>query len=111
MLAKLAYENENLQRAACFHATSATEADGFRDYGVTKPIAVIPNGLSKAWIDSRGDGSRFRAEYGINDETRIVLYVGRVTPVKNLEMLLEAMAAMRSDLRGWQLVVAGPDEF
>ena len=110
-LAKVAYETENLRDAACFHATARPEADGLLRYGVRRPIAVVPNGLSDAWIGSAGDGSRFRAHYGLPSDARILLYVGRITPVKNLEMLLGAMAAHRTMLRDWLLVVAGKDEF
>jgi glycosyltransferase involved in cell wall biosynthesis len=112
-LARIAYENRNFRETACFHATALSEAEGFRGYGVRPPVAVIPNGLSNAWTDSVGYGDRFRVKFGLPQDARILLYVGRVTPVKNLEMLLVAMAAAmdRGDLHGWLLVVVGADEF
>lgn len=110
-LAKAAYERENLREAACFHALAEPEADGLRRYGVRRPIAVIPNGVSAEWIDRAGSGSRFRVRYALPEGVRIMLYVGRITPVKNLAALVRAMARSRKLLRGWLLVVAGTDEF
>lgn len=110
-LALLGYEAENMRDAACFHATAQPEAEGFRAYGIRNPIALIPNGLSESWIESRGDARRFRNAYGVPAESRILLYMGRVTPVKNLEMVIGALAARRSLLDGWILLIAGSDEF
>jgi glycosyltransferase involved in cell wall biosynthesis len=112
-LARIAYENRNFRETACFHATALPEAEEFRRYGVRRPVAVISNGLSNAWTDSEGHGSRFRVKCGLPAGARVLLYVGRVTPVKNLEMLVAAMAvAMHTgDLHGWLLVVVGADEF
>lgn len=110
-IAKIAYESKNFREAACFHATAQPEAENFLRYGIRRPIAVVPNGLSGAWIGSEGSGARFRTQYGLPDDVQILLYLGRITPVKNLEMLLAAMARNRDALRDWLLVLAGADEF
>jgi glycosyltransferase involved in cell wall biosynthesis len=110
-IAKAAYEARNFREAACFHATAQPEAESFLRYGIRRPIAVVPNGLSNAWIDSEGSGARFRTQYALPADVRILLYLSRITPVKNLEMFLMAMARDRGALRDWLLVLAGPDEF
>jgi glycosyltransferase involved in cell wall biosynthesis len=110
-IALAAYEAENLRNAACFHATAQPEVDGFIRYGVRRPIALVPNGVADAWIDSVGDGARFRLRHGLKPGVKILLYMGRITPVKNLAMLLEAMAIDRGALNDWLLVIAGTDEF
>jgi poly(glycerol-phosphate) alpha-glucosyltransferase len=110
-LASLAYENENLQNAACMHATSLPEMEGFVRYGVDRPIALIPNGFPEGWISTDNGAERFRTQFGVADDMRIMLYVGRVTPVKNLVAFLEAMAMQREKLARWVLFVVGKDEF
>ncbi len=52
--------------------------------------------------------ARVRARYGLGD--RVILYVGTIEPRKNLPRLIEAFARRRrtGELRGHQLVCAGP---
>lgn len=45
-LAGLAFERANLAGASCLHALNDAEAKAARAYGVTGPIAVIPNGVA-----------------------------------------------------------------
>ena len=40
-----------------------------------------------------------------------MLYLGRISPVKNLCMLVKVMAGMGDTLQNWLLVIAGKDEF
>jgi glycosyltransferase involved in cell wall biosynthesis len=110
-LALFAYERQNLRKAACLHATSETEVTDFRDFGLSNPIAVIPNGASATWLDSHGDGHRFRQKYGIRSGRRILLFLSRITPKKGLPILLQALDRIRGDFSSWQLVIAGSDEF
>lgn len=110
-LARWGYENANFSGAACFHATSALEYRDFREYGLRCPVACIPNGVKDEWLASTGDGARFRAKYGIEPGRRILLFMGRLTPVKNLVRLVEAWAATGTTARDWVLVLAGAAEF
>ena len=57
------------------------------EYGVTRPIHVIPTGMTEDRFVP-GDGARFRAAYGIAADQRVVLNVGRVAHEKNLSFLL-----------------------
>jgi glycosyltransferase involved in cell wall biosynthesis len=110
-LAALVYERENLREAACLHALAQMEVADCRDYGLRNPIALIPNGVSRGWLDSTGDGGRFREQFGISADRRILLFLSRITPKKGLPLLLEALDQQRHRLGDWLLVVAGADEF
>lgn len=110
-LALLAYEQENLHRAACLHATAEAEVADFRDYGLQNPIAVVPNGVSETWLESCGDGDRFRQQHAIPPDRRLLLFLSRITPKKGLPLLLEAVDCVRDAFSGWLLVIAGMDEF
>ncbi|MBK8985799.1 MAG: glycosyltransferase [Chloroflexi bacterium] len=110
-LALFLYERENLKQAACLHALSEREAKGFRDFGLCNPIAVIPNGISPDWISSSADGQAFRHKYQISAHTKVMLFLGRITPKKGLPMLLKAMRGLEKNLANWQFLIAGVDEF
>ncbi len=109
-LATWAYEGENLESASCLHATSTAEAISFRRYGLTNPIAIIPNGIPEGWTNNVGDSDRFLHRFSISPARRLLLFLSRLHPIKGLPLLFEAMAQLRQQLRDWLLVIAGPDE-
>lgn len=109
-LATLAYEGENLCQASCLHATSVSEAQSFRRYGLGNPIAIIPNGISETWLNSVGDARRFRSRFINIPDRRLLLFISRIHPKKGLPLLFEAMSLIRQDLNDWCVVIAGPDE-
>jgi glycosyltransferase involved in cell wall biosynthesis len=110
-LALLLYERSNLHNASCLHACSEQEIAGFRDFGLTNPIAVIPNGISNSWLESTGNAMAFRKQFSIPACKRIMLFLSRITPVKGLPLLIEAFNNIRHQMDGWVLVIAGSDEF
>jgi glycosyltransferase involved in cell wall biosynthesis len=109
-LASLWYENEHLRSASCLQATAAAEVVSFRNYGLTKPIAVIPNGIPDSWLNSLGDSNRFLNRYNLPSDKRLLLFLSRIHPKKGLPLLFEALARIRDEMSDWYLVIAGPDE-
>jgi D-inositol-3-phosphate glycosyltransferase len=74
-------------------------------------IAVIPCGVDLDLFYPR-DPRAARARLGLPAE-RVLLFVGRLTPIKGLETLLRALAAARADGLGetaFRLVVVGGDK-
>ncbi len=110
-LALWGYERENLRSASCLHALGENEVQHIRDYGLRQPVAVVPNGVDDEWISGSGSGADFRVRHGIPADVRILLYLGRITPIKGLPLLLEALAGAGSALADWTLVIGGADEF
>ena len=87
--------------AALWHATSSEEAQDIRNFGITTPIAVIPNGIDlPAQVAAHLDAGKLRT----------VLFLSRLHPKKNIPTLLEAWRQINARLPDWQLVIAGPDE-
>lgn len=77
------------------------EAVHFRRYGLTNPIAVVPNGIDLPNLGPRPDrGGKMRR----------VLFLSRVHPKKGIEHLLRAWAHVHRRETDWQLLIAGPDE-
>lgn len=77
-----------------------------RDYGVTRPLHVIPTGLPESQF-LRGDGKRFRQAWGIAPERKLALFVGRAAFEKNIGFLLEMTALARRQRPDLTLVIAG----
>ncbi len=94
----LAYQRQDLRRAACLVATSDQEAHHVRAFGFHSPVAVVPNGLDMpVWQPPENGRAPFRA-----------LFLGRLHPIKGLANLIDAWASVRPE--GWTCVLAGPDE-
>jgi glycosyltransferase involved in cell wall biosynthesis len=73
--------------------------DAFRQYS---PV-VIPNGIDTGRFARLPSRDRARDELGWEPAERVVLYVGKVIPVKRVEWLLEAIQAVPSA----RLVIVG----
>lgn len=109
-LAWQSYEGENLRLASCLMHTAEPEAESFRKYGLTNPMACVPNGVSDAWLESIGSADRFRQQHAIPPNKRLLLFLSRVHPIKGLPLLFGALASLRQRMGNWCLVIAGPDE-
>jgi glycosyltransferase involved in cell wall biosynthesis len=76
------------------------------EYGVTRPIHVIPTGMTADRFQA-GDGARFRHQHGIGPAQKLVLNVGRVAHEKNLSFLLRMFARLRPLEPRAVLMIAG----
>jgi glycosyltransferase involved in cell wall biosynthesis len=118
------FDRRYLRLASVIHATSEMERDWIERYvGKGPRIAVIPNGVEMQAFPGTPRGLKPASR------TRQVLYLGRLHPLKGLELLLDAWKGVggtnngrleacptgRHDrleacTTGWELVIAGPDE-
>ena len=105
------FEKNNLVNASCLHACSEQEISSFRDFGLKGPVAVIPNGISRYWLESDGDSCVFRERFNVSPNTKILFFLSRISPIKGLLLLLDAISLVREHFEGWVLVIAGSDEF
>ena len=77
-----------------------------RDYGVSTPLHVIATGLPECQF-VRGNGRKFRQDWGIAPERRIALFVGRAAYEKNIGFLLDMMTLACRQMPQLMLVIAG----
>jgi glycosyltransferase involved in cell wall biosynthesis len=75
-------------------------------YGVTSPVSVIPTGVQLPPL-ILVSGAAMRRELGLPERARILLYVGRLAPEKNLDTLLDAFAIICRETSDTFLVLAG----
>jgi glycosyltransferase involved in cell wall biosynthesis len=90
-----------IRGAACFHATSEQEYHEIRAFGLTRPVAIIPNGIDVTDADRAGPGPRVE---------RVALSLGRLHPKKGLDGLVRAWAAVEGAHPDWRLRIVGPGE-
>lgn len=94
---------------SCDHVLAPSQLTRHRlidDYGVRKPVTVIPTGIpAPPYLLSRPADTK--RDMGIPADSRLLLYVGRLAPEKNLEMLLTAFEKISAKTDDTFLAIAG----
>lgn len=85
--------------AAGFHATAESELDDIRRLGFRQPVCILPFGVDIPPLAEKPNASR-----------RQLLFLGRIHPVKGVDILLRAWQAVEQRFPDWDLRVAGPDD-
>jgi glycosyltransferase involved in cell wall biosynthesis len=86
-------------------APSAGLVKVLRSFGVETPIEVVPNGIETASFVNAAP--RPRSALGLAEGDRVLIYVGRVGPEKNLAFLLRAFTAAQAMVDHLHLVIVG----
>lgn len=90
-----------LRGVTCYHATSELEHDHLRALGIRQPIAVIPLGVDIPDLLPRKPAG---------SASRTVLFLGRVSPIKNLPALIRAWREVQGEVGEARLRIVGPDD-
>jgi glycosyltransferase involved in cell wall biosynthesis len=103
-------ERRNLNGAAAIHYTAEEERELARPLGITAPAAVIPPGIDTDEFDKLPPRDAFRRQYPELADKRLVVFLGRLTPKKGLDLLIGAFASVVREFGDAHLVIAGPDD-
>lgn len=97
-------------------APSQANADEMHQlYNISNDIRVVRNGTDMAddcpqeVVDSVRQ--QLYTEHGIDSNDKIILFVGRMVAVKNLDMLIDAMATVSKTHPQYKLVLVGDGEY
>jgi len=101
-------ERQVLQHASLLHVTSEEEIADITGLRIRCRALTIPNGVELPG-DIASRAGTFRSEYGIDERTPIVAWLGRIHPIKRLDLLAEAFQKVKTSPMPI-LVLAGPDE-
>lgn len=101
-----------LRSASRVVALTRAEAEQYKAMGVPEEkIAVIPNGVDLSEYSDLPPRGNFRRKFGIPEEKKIIMYLGRIDRVKGLDILVNAYAYIVNKLKvnNILLVIAGMD--
>ncbi|MFC1966129.1 glycosyltransferase [Chloroflexota bacterium] len=100
-----------LRDAAKVIAVTPMEAEQYRSMGVgDSKIEIIPHGIDLSEYDDLPARGEFRRKYNLDNDQRIILYLGRIHKVKGLDLLIKAFVSAAKTLNDAKLVIAGPDD-
>ena len=109
-LAALLYENSHIKNAALLHALCSQESEDIRTLGLNNRTCIIPNGVERPYYKTQ-HAAPWTNTFAENK--KILLYLGRLHPIKNIQTLLEAYADVcntSTNTVPWNLVIAGWDQ-
>ena len=109
-LLRIAAETEVIARAGCVIASTQAEAAQLIEHYAANPerLCVSPPGVDHG-VFRPGDRLAARAALGLPLEGRLVLFVGRIQPLKGVDVALAAFALVAPGLPdGRLLVIGGP---
>ncbi len=97
----------DLNQAGAIHFTSGLEREGAAPLGLTAPAIIEGNGIDLDLFRDLPSRGRFRGGLPFGGRP-FLLFLGRITPKKGLDLILRALADPRC--AGLCLAVVGPDE-
>lgn len=104
------FQKKYIHQATAFRALCDAEKEAIRQFGYKGPIAVIPNGVNITELEEQQD-DEFKAQItSIKSDRKVMLFLSRIHPKKNLIALIKAWKKIKKYRKDWLLVIAGPDE-
>ncbi|MBH8555312.1 glycosyltransferase [Nostocaceae cyanobacterium CENA357] len=103
------YEQQNLQKAIAFHATSDEEAKSIRQLNFRQPIALIPNGVSLPNLSNLPNREILFKQFPEITKKKWLLFLSRIHPKKGIDNLLYVWKKLITQFPDWHLIIAGPD--
>lgn len=99
-------ERRNCEGARCVHALTRAEAINYRSFGIRRPIAIVPNGIT---VPTSLSSRQFLEAHPHLKDRRIVLFLGRIHPKKGVDLVCRAWPSINRSHPDAHLVIAGPD--
>jgi Glycosyltransferase len=91
------YERKAFEQADYLHATAISEKENLEKLGFTKPVAVIANGIELAETQLKENWK----------PRKKLLFLSRVHPKKGIEHLIDAVARLKVEFEGGEVLIAG----
>ncbi len=103
------YEKKLMKRSDALIAVSKYTVDELTElYGINKKkIHVIYNGVDIQKFKPRPNRAELRREFGLEEDTKIVLFVGRLYHRKGLETLLHSIPPVLKEFSNVKFVISG----
>ncbi len=107
-LLRIGAEHDVMAGSDCVIASTPAEAEDLLDHYGADPtrLCISPPGVNHS-IFTPGDRGRSRLELGIPSEVPVVLFVGRVQPLKGIDVVVDAFVRVRQRYTDARLVIIG----
>lgn len=100
-----------LDQAAGLQCTSPLEAEAVKHFNFRAPTFEIPNSIDLARFKNMPGRGHMRSKLGIPEDARVLLFMGRLHPVKRPDIAVSALITVQSAAdEEVHLIMAGPDE-
>ncbi len=103
-------EKKIINSAARIHAVSDQEAHNIEPFQFTPPSVVVPNGILPDRFDQPPSRTEARSLLGLPKDVPLLLYLGRLHPIKGMEFLAELVQKLTPLHPDLHLAIAGPDQ-
>lgn len=101
-----------LHNASKVFALTEIEKEQYLKMGVKEEnIEIVPLGINLEEYNDLPPKGNFRQKHNINDEDKLLLFVGRIHKIKGLDLLIESFALLNDiESLSLKLVIVGPDD-
>ena len=99
-----------LRNVNTLHALTRAEKEQIVKLGYETPVVVAPNGIKPAPFEALPDPTGFMQRYPVLQGKRIILFLGRLHPMKGLDMLARSFSIIARRFDDVVLLVAGPNK-
>ena len=99
-----------LRNASKTIALTKEEKKQFMIMGIPEnKIKIIPNGIHLSEFKDSPPKGIFRKKYSISQNTKVILFLGRIHKIKGLDLLIKAFYELTKEMNNIKLVIVGPD--
>lgn len=99
------------KNAAKVIALTDAEAYEYSNIGVPKEkIAIVPNGIDLSEYANLPTKGFFKKKLGLDENEKIILYLGRIHRIKGVDILVRAFANVVKKVGNVKLAIVGPDD-
>jgi glycosyltransferase involved in cell wall biosynthesis len=99
-----------LTDAAYALALTAVERAQYMRRGVSPSrVAMVENGLDLSLFEELPERGHFRQRFGIPQTSSLLLFLGRLHPIKGVDILIRAFKTVLAEMPQTHLSIVGPD--
>jgi len=98
-----------LKEADAIHAITYEEVKHIKGFGVNNTIVMIPNGINPEEFANLPSREELKKIYPKLIGKKVILFLGRIHPIKGLDLLAKAFSIVAGDRDDVCLLVVGPD--